>query len=220
MSTIRTLKFLLVVLTVTCLIFTISFMTACKPDASVEKTMPVKEEAEETTKEETEAEEPEEADEEEPEEEAEEEAIKIESSSFKNNEAIPSDYTCDGKNINPALIISGVPANAESLVLIMDDPDSPGGTWVHWTIWNIDPKTKGIPENNVPAGAVEGVTDFGTPGYGGPCPPPGTHRYFFKLYALDIMLDLDTSATARDIQEAMQGHILDSTELIGLYGNS
>ena len=153
-------------------------------------------------------------------EEAEEEVIRIESPSFKNNEVIPADYTCDGTNINPELIISGVPEDAESLVLIMDDPDSTGGTWVHWTVWNIDPETEGIPEDNVPAGAVEGVTDFKTSGYGGPCPPPSTHRYFFRLYVLDIMLDLDASATAGDIQQAMQDHILDSTELIGPYGSS
>ncbi|GAG65703.1 unnamed protein product, partial [marine sediment metagenome] len=106
---------------------------------------------------------------------------------------------------------------AKSLVLIVDDPDAPAKTWVHWTVWNIDPKTTEILENSIPQDAVEGVTDFGTSGYGGPCPPSGTHRYFFKLYALDTTLDLSSSATVEDIQEAMEGHILDSVELIGLY---
>ncbi|MQY75764.1 MAG: YbhB/YbcL family Raf kinase inhibitor-like protein [Clostridia bacterium] len=143
--------------------------------------------------------------------------MKIESPSFKNNEMIPSKYTCDAENINPPITISGISQDAKSLVLIVDDPDAPAKTWVHWTVWNIDPKTTEILENSVPQDAVEGVTDFGTPGYGGPCPPSGTHRYFFKLYALDTTLDLSSSATVEDIQEAMEGHILDSVELIGLY---
>lgn len=143
--------------------------------------------------------------------------MKIESPSFSNNEMIPSNYTCDGANINPPLIISGAPKDAKSLVLIVEDPDAPSKTWVHWTIWNINPYTKEIPENTIPEGAVQGVTDFGKPGYGGPCPNSGIHHYFFKLYALDITLNLNSSANAEDIQEAMQGHILDSSELIGIY---
>ncbi len=144
----------------------------------------------------------------------------IESTSFKNNEMIPAKYTCDAENIVPPLTFSGVSQEAKSLVLIVDDPDAPVGTWVHWTVWNIDPKTAEIPENSVPVGAVEGVTDFGVPGYGGPCPPSGIHRYFFKLYALDTTLDLDTSSTAGDIMDAMEGHILANAELIGLYKRS
>lgn len=144
--------------------------------------------------------------------------LRIESSAFGENEKIPAKFTCDADNINPQLEISGVPQETASLVLIVDDPDAPGGTWVHWTIWNIDPSTTGISENSVPSGAVEGVTDFGVPGYGGPCPPSGTHRYFFKLFALDTTLDLDSSATAADIETAIQGHALDSVELVGLYG--
>jgi Raf kinase inhibitor-like YbhB/YbcL family protein len=143
--------------------------------------------------------------------------MKIESPSFGNNKMIPSNYTCDGANINPPLIISDAPKDAKSLVLIVDDPDAPSKTWVHWTIWNINPNIKEIPENTIPEGAVEGVTDFGKPGYGGPCPNSGIHHYFFKLYALDITLNLNSSANAGDIQEAMQGHILDSSELIGIY---
>lgn len=144
----------------------------------------------------------------------------IESPAFENNEMIPSKYTCDEQNINPPLKISGVTEDVKSLVLIMDDPDAPAGTWVHWTIWNISPRTAEIAENTKPESALEGITSFRKPGYGGPCPPSGTHRYFFKLFALDIMLELDQDATAGDIENAMKGHILDSAELIGLYKRS
>ncbi len=143
--------------------------------------------------------------------------MKIESSAFRQNEAIPSKYTCDGENVNPPLKFSRVPEDAKSLVLIVDDPDAPSGTWVHWTVWNIAPRTEGIGENDVPQGAVEGLTDFGKPGYGGPCPPSGTHRYFFKVFALDITLDLDSSAKIEELEKAMEGHILAKDELIGLY---
>lgn len=145
------------------------------------------------------------------------EKLKIESPDFSANELIPSKYTCEGQNINPALKVTGVPENAKSLALIMDDPDAPAGTWVHWTIWNIDPTITEIAENSFPEGAVEGITSFRKPGYGGPCPPSGTHRYFFKIFALDILLGLDARAIAGDIEKAMQGHILDSAELVGLY---
>jgi len=143
--------------------------------------------------------------------------LKITSPAFENNGDIPPKYTCDGDNVNPELIFEGVPSGAESLVLIVDDPDAPGGTWVHWTVWNIDPSVDSIGEDSVPEGAVEGNTDFGKPGYGGPCPPSGKHRYFFKLYALDTDLDLDIASEASDIEAAMEGHILASAELIGLY---
>jgi len=146
--------------------------------------------------------------------------MNINSPAFSNNEDIPPKYTCDSDNINPELDFSGVPPDAVSLVLIMDDPDAPGGTWVHWTLFNIDPATAGIDENSVPAGAVQGSNSWGTQVYGGPCPPSGTHRYFFKLYALDTSLDLDPTATASDIEDAMQGHILANAELIGLYSRS
>jgi len=136
---------------------------------------------------------------------------------FKHNEKIPSKYTCDGDNKNPPLSILGVPSEAKSLVLISDDPDAPVGTWVHWTLWNIDPKTTEIAENSVPQGAVEGITSFGNTGYGGPCPPSGIHRYFFKLYALDTVMNLNTSAKKNDIEEAMKTHILAQAELIGFY---
>lgn len=218
-------------------VFTISFMAACDAPAATEEA--IEERAEEG--EESKGEEVEEAEEaevvedegqtaEEEEEEVEEEAavaeeeeeaaenMKIESTEFGNNEMIPVNYTCDGANINPQLTISDVPAATESLVLIVDDPDAPGGTWVHWTVWNIDPSITEIPENSVPMGAVEGITDFGETGYRGPCPPSGTHRYFFKLYALENTLELDNSAAVQDINEAMDGHILESAELVGLYG--
>lgn len=143
--------------------------------------------------------------------------MKISSPAFEANQIIPSKYTCDGENISPPLQITDIPANAKSLVLITDDPDAPAGTWTHWTVWNILPETKEIGENSAPIGAVEGVTSFGSKGYGGPCPPSGTHRYFFKLYALDKILDLPPSAKDSDIEKAMAGHILDKAEVVGLY---
>jgi len=151
------------------------------------------------------------------EEEAAVENMKIESTAFGNDEMIPVNYTCDGEDINPPLTISGVPVDAQSLVLIVDDPDAPAGTWLHWAVWNIDPAAAEIQENSVPARAVEGETDFGAPGYRGPCPPSGIHHYFFKLYALDTDLGLSASATVQDIEEAMDGHMIDSAELVGLY---
>jgi len=157
--------------------------------------------------------------------------MKLTSSEFSHNQAIPSKYTCDGENVNPPLAISGVPENTKSLALIMDDPDAPAGTWVHWTVWNINPEISGIGENETPSSASpfdeasrldpgfasQGQTSFGKQGYGGPCPPSGTHRYFFKLYALDATLSLSQSAIKEDIEKAMEGHILDKSELIGLY---
>lgn len=143
--------------------------------------------------------------------------MNLTSSAFQNNGIIPSKYTCDGENINPPLKIFGIPQNTQSLVLIVDDPDSPTGTWVHWTVFNIDPKIQEISENSVPEGAVEGITDFGSIGYGGPCPHSGAHRYFFKLYALDAKLDLLAGSSKKEIEKAMEGHILDKAELIGLY---
>lgn len=143
--------------------------------------------------------------------------MKITSSAFANNQMIPSKYTCDGGNVNPSLEISDVPKSAKSLALIMDDPDAPAGIWVHWTLWNIDPKTSEIAEHSVPPGAAQGVTSFGKPGYGGPCPPSGTHRYFFKLYALDLRLDLSEAASKAELEGAMREHILEQSELTGLY---
>lgn len=143
-------------------------------------------------------------------------SMKIESPVFENSRKIPAKYTCDDKNINPPLIISGVPENAKSLALIVDDPDAPAGTWVHWTIWNLDPAIKEIEENSVPDG-IEGVTSFDKSGYGGPCPHSGTHRYFFKLYALDTIFSIPESSDKSVLEKAMEGHILASAELVGLY---
>lgn len=143
--------------------------------------------------------------------------LTITSSAFASEQMIPQKYTCDGNNINPPLKIEGVSTEARSLALIADDPDAPMGTWVHWVVWDIDPSTKEIAENSVPAGAVEGTTSFGKPGYGGPCPPSGTHRYFFKVYALDTLLELPTDAKKEDLEQAIQGHILDQGEIMGTY---
>lgn len=143
--------------------------------------------------------------------------MKIESLAFKDGGLIPSKYTCDGINISPPLKISKVPENAKSLVLIVDDPDAPLKTWVHWTVWNIDSMIGEIKEGSCPKGAMEGVTDFGRTGYGGPCPPSGTHRYFFKFYALDKLLDIEPLSKVKDVEREMQGHILDQAQLMGLY---
>lgn len=145
------------------------------------------------------------------------EQMKLISSAFENNQSIPVEFTCDGANVNPPLSISGVPEGSKSLVLIVDDPDAPAGDWVHWTLWNIEPDTTEIKQGSLPEGTTEGITDFGKPGYGGPCPPSGTHRYQFKLYALDTILSLGKNASKSDIESAMQGHILDQALLIGLY---
>ena len=143
--------------------------------------------------------------------------MKLTSSAFENNQFIPAKYTCDGQNINPSLSINDVPEGTQSLVLIVDDPDSPSGTFTHWLIWNISPQTAEITEGNIPSEAAQGKNDFGKVGFGGPCPSSGTHHYQFKLYALDTTLDLASSVTKSDIEKAMQGHILDQTLLNGLY---
>jgi hypothetical protein len=143
--------------------------------------------------------------------------MQLTSTAFTHSASIPSKYTCDGENVNPPLAVSGVPAGAQSLVLIVDDPDAPRGDWVHWTIWNIAPTTSDIAEHSVPRRAVEGTTDFGNTGYGGPCPPSGTHRYQFKLSAIDTTLSLDSSARKADIERVAEGHVLAQTTLIGLY---
>jgi Raf kinase inhibitor-like YbhB/YbcL family protein len=143
--------------------------------------------------------------------------LKIASPAFKDNGSIPRQYTCDGKDMNPPLIIENVPKEAKSLALIVDDPDAPVGLWVHWVMWNIDPKTKEIKENSVPKGAIQGINDFGKNNYGGPCPPSGTHRYFFKLYALDTTLNISPSSAKANLEKAMKGHILAQAQIIGLY---
>ena len=136
---------------------------------------------------------------------------------FATGQPVPIKYTCDGADINPSLQISDLPANTESIAIIVDDPDSPSGDWVHWVMWNISPAIAAIAENSVPAGAVVGVNDFGKNNYGGPCPHGGVHRYFFKVYALDKMLDLPASATKADLLAAMSGHILGDAQVMGVY---
>jgi len=144
------------------------------------------------------------------------ENMKLTSPAFEHNQNMPPEYTCDGQDISPELNIEDVPSNAKSLVLINDDPDAPVGTWDHWIVFNIPPTTKKISKGEEPKG-LGGKNGWGRTGYGGPCPPSGTHRYFFKLYALDTELDLPEGAPKKDIEATMEGHIIDKTELIGLY---
>lgn len=136
---------------------------------------------------------------------------------FEHNGNIPSIYTCDGQDLAPELLISGVPAEAKELALIVDDPDAPIGTWVHWVLYNIPVNITKIDEKNLPQGVKQGRTDFGRVGWGGPCPPNGEHRYFFKLYAIDKILELPLGATKEQVEHAIHNHIIESTELIGLY---
>ena len=140
--------------------------------------------------------------------------LRITSLAFQNNGLIPAKYTCDEDDVNPPLNIEGIPREAKSLVLIVDDPDASMGTWVHWVVWNIPPMER-IEENSVPG--VEGLNDFRKHSYGGPCPPSGTHRYFFKIYALDARLDLNTNSKKEDVERAMERRILARGEIVGLY---
>lgn len=142
--------------------------------------------------------------------------MKITSLAFSNGGEIPSEFTCDSSDVSPPLTISDVPSNAKSLVLIMDDPDAPVGTWDHWVVFNISPATKEISKGTEPKG-TGGRNSWGRTGYGGPCPPSGTHRYFFKLYALDATLSLPEGSAKKDLEKAMQGHILAQAQLVGLY---
>ncbi len=145
------------------------------------------------------------------------EAFRLSSTVFENNGSIPLKFTCDGMDINPPLLVYGVPAGAKSLALIVDDPDAPRGIWVHWVVWNIDPKTTEVREDSVPKGAVQGMNDFRKHDYGGPCPPSGTHRYFFKLYALDAQLTIGPNSEKTALEKAMQGHIISQTQIMGTY---
>lgn len=144
-------------------------------------------------------------------------SMKITSDAFQNNEKIPAIYTCDGNNTSPDLNIEGAPANTKSLALIVDDPDAPAGLWTHWTVWNINPNTTKINANSKPEGSVVGPNTRGNKSYGGPCPPSGTHRYFFKIYALDTVLDIREDSVVATLKKALEGHILDSATIIGLY---
>ncbi len=150
--------------------------------------------------------------------------MELTSPAFKHMGEIPKKYTCDGEDISPPLVWEGVPDGTKSLALIVDDPDAPDPraprmTWVHWVLYNLPPSTKGLEEGAVtlPPGTLQGKNDWGRTGYGGPCPPIGRHRYFFKLYALDTILPDLSSPTKKALLEAMEGHIIEKTEFIGTY---
>jgi len=151
--------------------------------------------------------------------------LSLSSTAFGNMDSIPAKYTCDGADISPPLAWSGLPSGTKSVALICDDPDAPVGTWVHWVCYDMPPSSTGLPENvpktdTIPSGGMQGITDFKRVGYGGPCPPGGTHRYFFKLYALDRVLDLEPGRSKRETEQAMRGHILGQAQLIGTYSRS
>ena len=143
--------------------------------------------------------------------------MKITTTAFQQGGNIPSKFTCDGADANPPLRFEGVPAEAKSLALIVDDADAPGGLFTHWLVWNIDPTTTTVEENSAPANGVQGKNDFGKSGYGGPCPPSGTHRYFFKIFALDRQLDLAGGSKRAQLDAQMRGHIMAQGELMGRY---
>ncbi|MFC1738478.1 YbhB/YbcL family Raf kinase inhibitor-like protein [Planctomycetota bacterium] len=148
--------------------------------------------------------------------------IKITSPAFEEGGMIPSKYTCDGEDISPPLQWQNVPEGTKSIALISDDPDAPMGTWVHWVLYELPAETSELAENipadeSLPNGAKQGTSDFGRIGYGGPCPPSGTHRYFFKIYALDSDAGLEAGATKGQLLKAMEGHILATGQLIGKY---
>jgi Raf kinase inhibitor-like YbhB/YbcL family protein len=141
-------------------------------------------------------------------------ALRVTSPALGSNGLIPEKYTRDGNDVNPPLHIEDIPEEAKSLALIVDDPDAPMGTWVHWVVWNIPP-VRDIQEDSVPG--IEGINDFQKHSYGGSCPPSGTHRYFFKVYALDAKLQLSQNARKKDVEKAMDARILAKGEIIGLY---
>jgi hypothetical protein len=144
-------------------------------------------------------------------------SMNISSPSFSDGSRIPDKYTCKGENVSPPINISGIPEGTKSLAIIADDPDAPMKIWVHWVAWNM-PLVSEIPEDGLPQGSVEGVNDFGIRQYGGPCPPLGSaHRYFFKVYALDSLLDIGEDSDKADLEQAMKGHILAQATLVGTY---
>ena len=146
-------------------------------------------------------------------------SISVSSPAFQGGGDIPAKFTCNGTNVSPELQISGIPNDAKSLVLIVDDPDAPRGLFTHWIVWNIDPKTTRVAENSAPASGVQGTNDFGKRNYGGPCPPSGTHRYFFKIFALDTKLELKPSARRTELDAAIRGHVLAQGELMARYSH-
>jgi Raf kinase inhibitor-like YbhB/YbcL family protein len=145
------------------------------------------------------------------------EGLKISSPAFENGGEIPKRYTCDGANVNPSLKIENVPSNTKSLALVFDDIDAPRGTYVHWILWNIDPNVMEIKEDSVAEEAVQGMNDFKKRNYGGPCPPRRAHKYIFKIYALDTLLNLNPNLSKKDLEKAIEGHIISRSELTGVY---
>lgn len=143
--------------------------------------------------------------------------IEITSSAFTNNSPIPSKYTCEGEDINPPLEISNVPEGTISLALVIDDPNAPAGSWIHWIVWNINPNTEEILENSTPEGSVVGKNSWNRNSYGGPCPPVGEHQYIFKIYALDTRLDIDESKGIDGFEDAIGDHVLAFKGLMGTY---
>jgi len=141
----------------------------------------------------------------------------ITSTAFAEGQPIPKKYSCDGDGVNPPLEFKDVPAQAKTLALVVEDPDAPTGTWTHWLVWNIDSRATTIAENSVPAGAVQGQTSSGQNNYGGPCPPSGTHRYFFRLYALDSKLIIPSFSDAVVFRQAIDGRTIREAELMGSY---
>ncbi|TFG50031.1 MAG: YbhB/YbcL family Raf kinase inhibitor-like protein [Anaerolineales bacterium] len=142
--------------------------------------------------------------------------MSLTSPAFNNGEAIPTQYSCDGEDLSPDLDWFGIPQGTQSLALIMDDPDAPVGTWIHWVLYNIPADKPGL-RTGITGAGLDGTNSWGSTGYGGPCPPGGTHRYFFKLYALDMMLDLNPGAKKQALLAALEGHILAQAELMGTY---
>ncbi len=144
--------------------------------------------------------------------------MQITSTAFENNGRIPSKYTCEGENISPELVFLDIPTKARSLALICHDPDAPRAEgWTHWLLGNLHPMTQRLRENQPPTSGIGLTNDFGKQSYGGPCPPQGLHRYFFYLFALDSELKLDPSMGKKELEEAMEGHIIAQAELVGLY---
>ena len=142
--------------------------------------------------------------------------MKITSSTFQEGGNIPPKFTCNGGDSSPPLQIAEIPSGAKSLALVVDDPDAPSGLFTHWIVWNIAPQTNAIAEGSAPQG-VQGTNDFGKSGYGGPCPPSGTHRYYFKIFALDRELNLPSGTKRNQLDAAMKGHVVAQGELVGLY---
>ena len=145
--------------------------------------------------------------------------IQITSPDFQDQENLPARFTCDGVGVNPALSLTNIPPNTQSLVLIVDDPDAPAGTFTHWLVWNLDPHIKEIKSGELPAGASVGLNSGRQTNYYPPCPPSGTHRYFFQIFALDTRLSLPAGSSRDELEKACQNHIVDQAVLVGFYSH-